>query len=74
MNRPEYDYTTVRTKRYKVGTKMPNELGLYDMSYGPAEWIAENRQAGASNTKVFEPWVRNTSSIKTGTLRLVFEP
>ncbi len=53
---------------------MPNELGLYDMSYGPAEWIAENRQAGASNTKVFEPWVRNTSSIKTGTLRLVFEP
>lgn len=59
---------------YKVGTKMPNELGLYDMSYGPAEWIAEERQAGASNAKVSEPWVRNTSALKTGTLRLVFEP
>ncbi len=59
---------------YRVGTKIPNELGLYDMCYGPAEWIAEDRQAGASNTKVFEPWVRNTSALKTGTLRLVFEP
>lgn len=59
---------------YQVGTKTPNELGLYDMSYGPAEWIAEERQAGASNAKVSEPWVRNTSALKTGTLRLVFEP
>lgn len=59
---------------YQVGTKMPNELGLYDMSFGPAEWIAEDRQAGASSAIVTEPWVRNTSALKTGTLRLVFNP
>lgn len=59
---------------YQVGTKMPNELGLYDMSFGPAEWISEDMQAGASDAKVTEPWVRNTSALKTGTLRLVFNP
>lgn len=59
---------------YQIGSKTPNELGLYDMSYGPAEWIAEDRQAGVSDVKVFEPWARNTSALKTGALRLVFEP
>lgn len=59
---------------YQVGTKMPNELGLYDMSFGPAEWISEDMQAGASDAKVTEPWIRNTSALKTGTLRLVFNP
>lgn len=59
---------------YQVGSKTPNELGLYDMSYGPAEWIAEDWQAGVAEAKVFEPWARNTSALKTGALRLVFEP
>lgn len=58
---------------YQIGSKTPNELGLYDMSYGPAEWIAEDRQAGVAEAKVFEPWARNTLALKTGTLRLVFE-
>ena len=62
---------------FHVAQAKPNELELYDMGYGPAEWIAEDLLAGEPGGLSYEPWRRYrplSGLLEKGSLRIVIEP
>ena len=55
-----YDGNSYATT-HDVGTKKPNELGLYDMSGNVGEWVSEKRPPGITESSEFDGIIRGGS-------------